>query len=496
MDLQKISESLHPLERKVFPTLKNSSNLEEIKANSKLSEVEVIRALQWLENKQLIKINKSFQNIVSLDENGKTYLERGLPERRFLNALKVNNSFNRIREIAKLDKEEFSVSLGVLKKKGIISLDKDRVKLIDKRYLEHDLDEEVFLKKVGKQILAFNQLVVKDKEILKELLKRRNLVKQEDVKSLNVELTSLGEKLTNFDFNETMIESLTPGLLKDGSWKNKKFRRYDVEINVPRVYPGKKHFINEAKKHAKQIWLEMGFKEMTGPIINPCFWNFDALFVAQDHPARDMQDTFFVKGSNSLDEITLMKKIKNIQEKSWKYKWSEQEAKKLVLRTHTTVLSARTLSKLKKEELPAKFFSIGRNYRNEALDWSHIFEFNQTDGIVIDPNANFRHLLGYLKEFFKKMGHDKIRFRPGHFPYTEPSVEIEVYLPERKTWMELGGAGIFRPEVVVPLLGENIPVLAWGPGFDRIVTQYYQIKDIRDLYKNDLKQLKEMKVWI
>ena len=497
MDLQTIADSLHPLERKVFPTLKDNSTLEEIKSVSGLSGVEIVRALQWLENKKLVKLKKSSKKIISLDKNGKVYFDNGLPERRFLNALEASNSLDKIRKVAKLDNEEFNISLGLLKKRGVISLEKGKVELNDKKFLEREFDEEALIKKFGKKILSLKQLNSKEVDVLKELIKRKDIIKEEDVKLLDVQLTSVGEKLINFDLtSKNMIESLTPALLRTGSWKGKKFRRYDVKINVPKIYPGKRHFVNEAKRHAKQIWLEMGFKEMTGPIINPSFWNFDALFVAQDHPTRDMQDTFFVRGKGKLPDNKLVKNVKTSHEKNWKYKWDEKLAKELVLRTHTTVLSAKTLSEIKKTDLPAKFFSIGRNYRNETLDWSHLFEFNHTDGIVIDPDANFKHLLGYLKEFFSKMGHDKIRFRPGYFPYTEPSVEIDVYVPERKTWMELGGAGIFRPEMVVPLLGENVPVLAWGPGFDRIITKYYQIKDIRDLYKNDIKQLREMKAWI
>ena len=143
-----------------------------------------------------------------------------------------------------------------------------------------------------------------------------------------------------------------------------------------------------------------------------------------------------------------------------------------------------------------KYFAIGKCFRNETLDWSHEFEFNQTEGIVIDKNANFLHLLGYLKEFFKKMGFQDIRFVPSYFPYTEPSLEIYGYMKEKKQWIEIGGAGMFRPEVIIPLLGEYIPVLAWGPGFDRTLMNYYSIEDLRDLYKNDLNQLRKMKVWL
>ena len=150
---------------------------------------------------------------------------------------------------------------------------------------------------------------------------------------------------------------------------------------------------------------------------------------------------------------------------------------------------------MKNKEFPAKYFALGKCFRNETIDWSHGFEFNQTEGIVVDEDANFRQLLGYLIEFFKKMGYKKIRIRPGYFPYTEPSLEIDVYYPKHKKWIELGGAGMFRPEVTIPLFGRHIPVLAWGPGFDRIIMEFFKIHDLRDMYKNDLNALREMKIW-
>ena len=248
----------------------------------------------------------------------------------------------------------------------------------------------------------------------------------------------------------------------------------------------------------------MGFKEMTGTYVNTSFWNFDALFTAQDHPVRELQDTFFVGSpkEGSLPSKSLIAKVKKAHESGtsgrigWRYSWDPAPAKANVLRTHTTVLSAQVIAKLRSSDIPAKYFALGRCFRNETMDWSHLFEFNQTEGIVIDPNANFRHLLGYLKQFFNQMGFPKARFRPAHFPYTEPSVEIDVWHPLHEKWVELGGAGIFRPEVVEPLFGKFIPVLAWGPGFDRIILEYFNITDIRDLYKNDLKQLREIKYWL
>jgi len=215
-----------------------------------------------------------------------------------------------------------------------------------------------------------------------------------------------------------------------------------------------------------------------------------------------MQDTFFIEKETELPDKKIVKKVKQAHEKGvdkskgWRYDWNEQEAKKLVLRTHTTCLSAQTLAKLNEKELPQKFFAIGKCFRNETVDWSHGFEFNQTEGIVVDKNANFKHLLGYLKQFFRKMGFEKIRFTPAYFPYTEPSVEISAWHQEKKVWLELGGAGIFRPEVTESLFGKPIPVLAWGPGFDRILIDYYKIKDLRELYKNDINQLRKMKFWM
>ena len=179
----------------------------------------------------------------------------------------------------------------------------------------------------------------------------------------------------------------------------------------------------------------MGFKEMTGNLIQSGFWNFDALFTPQDHPVREMQDTFFIKNKTAkLPDKELVNQVKAAHEgkikgsKGWQYDWKEEDAKKVVLRTHTTCLSAQTLEKIQKnKEFPAKYFALGKCFRNETVDWSHNFEFNQTEGIVVDKDANFQHLLGYLKSFLNKMGFEKVRFRPHFFPYTEPSVEADVY---------------------------------------------------------------------
>jgi phenylalanyl-tRNA synthetase alpha chain len=215
-----------------------------------------------------------------------------------------------------------------------------------------------------------------------------------------------------------------------------------------------------------------------------------------------MQDTFFIDKLGELPDKKIVQKVKDTHEKGidgskgWGYNWNENDARKFCLRTHTTCLSANVVSNLKKEDLPKKYFSLGKCFRNETVDWSHGFEFYQSEGIVVAEGVTLRHLFGYLKQFYSKMGFEKIRFRPAYFPYTEPSVEIDVWHPEKRVWLELGGAGIFRPEISVTLLGEAIPILAWGQGFDRIIMDYYGIKDLRELYKNDIDQLRKMKGWL
>ena len=495
MDLKVLAESLHPLERKVLPYIFKCKSLKEIQKNSGLQEIEVSRALQWLENKNVVKVSKNNFELIELDKNGKKYWKEGLPEKQFLKAIsKKDLSLEEISSKTGLSRQELNISLGMLKKNSAVILGKKlKITKAGEKFLKTKTNEEKYLEKLPLQKENLNS---EDKQTLNYLLKRTELVKVSIRKEKYLEPTAMGKKLSKLKLNSKLVENLNSSMLKTGNWKGKKFRRYDVEINVPKIHPGKRHFVNEAKKHAKQVWMDMGFKEMKGPIVNSSFWNFDSLFVPQDHPAREMQDTFFLKAKSKLTNKKVVNKVKKEHENVWGYKWDEEIAKKSVLRTHTTVLSARTIAALKESDLPVKYFAIGRNYRNEAVDWSHLFEFNQSEGIVVDPNANFRQLLGYLKEFFGKMGYEKVRFRPAYFPYTEPSVEIDVYVPEKKTWIELGGAGVFRPEVVKPLLGKDVPVLAWGPGFDRVLMNYYGIKDIRDLYRNDIKQLREMKTWI
>ena len=239
----------------------------------------------------------------------------------------------------------------------------------------------------------------------------------------------------------------------------------------------------------------MGFTEIEGDYVESAFWNMDALFIPQDHPARELQDTFYLSEPASFvinDEET-MDRVKAIHEDGgetdsvgWGSDWSREVAQQALLRTHTTVGTIRYLSE--HSEPPIRVFSVGRVFRREALDATHLPEFTQVEGIIVEPEANFGMLIGVLKEFYRRMGFPDVRVRPAYFPYTEPSMEVEVKFGD--SWLELGGSGIFRPEVTAPF-GIDCPVLAWGLGLERLAMLRLGIKDIRMLYQSDLQWLKE-----
>ncbi len=502
IEKQKIAESLSPHERKILPYLEEG--ISDICQKTNLDRVAVLRALEYLQNKGLINLVVTRKKIVDVGVNGALYRKKGLPERRLLNIVAERRivSLEDAQKESELSDDEFKASLGALKRKAMIDLKNGKLVLsasseeISKKTLE-----ELFLEDLP---LAYDELGPEQKFALKILEGRKNIIDYSEEKETKIEILDLGKSLIKDGIKVgEMIEQISPEILKkEQNWKGKKFRRYDLTVPVSRVYGGKRHFVNQAIDYGRKLWTEMGFEEMKGDMVQTSFWNFDALFTAQDHPVREMQDTFFLNLKGELPDKKLVKAVKDSHEKGvagskgWKYNWNEEEAKRLVLRTHTTSLSAHTLAGLKPEDLPAKFFAIGINFRNETIDWCHGFEFLQTEGIVVDPNANFRNLLGYLKQLAKKMGFEKVRFRPSYFPYTEPSVEGDVWNEDRKEWVEVFAAGILRPEVVEPLLGKSIPVLAWGPGFGRMIMGYYDIKDLRDLYKNDLTQLRNIKGWV
>ena len=361
MEIKKIIDGLHPLERKVLPILKEISSFEKIAEKTGLQKVEVMRAFQWLQNKKLISINQKLQEQINLDENGLKYKEKGLPEIKFLKAAAHGpTSLETIQKQVHLDKQELNIRLGILKSKKAIEIKKkDNELIVSKTKIGEKLSgetwkEEIFLQKNFP--IYFSELKVEEEETFESLKRRKKILKINIIKLINAEPTETGKKIIEHGIIEKdVLDRLTPESLKSGEWKKRKLRSYDVRINVPNIYGGKRHFVNQAIDYIKKIWLDMGFKEMTGNMVQTSFWELDALFVPKDHPYRDMQDTFYIKDprfGKLPKELT--KRVKEVHEsgwttgsKGWQYKWSEHIGKENLLRTHTTVLSAQIISKLK-----------------------------------------------------------------------------------------------------------------------------------------------------
>ncbi|UCH71602.1 MAG: phenylalanine--tRNA ligase subunit alpha, partial [Thermoplasmatales archaeon] len=328
------------------------------------------------------------------------------------------------------------------------------------------------------------------------LLSRKNIIKEKEVITSIIVLTENGKKILKKGLKlEQEISQITSDIIGTGGWKNKSIRPYDINAFAPAVYGGKAHPMIDLISKIRQIFLEMGFEEIEGDFVESCFWNMDMLFIPQDHPAREMQDTLYCKKPSkiSISEKKLIEIIAKIHEDGgktgstgWGYKFSKAEGERALLRTHTTVNTIRYL--YNNPDPPCKVFSIGRVFRKENIDSTHLPEFYQIEGIIHEEGANFKQLVGVLKEFYKRIGFEKVRCRPGYFPYTEPSMEVDVFWNNQ--WMELGGSGIFRPEVTEPI-GVKNPVLAWGLGLERLAMLKFGLDDIRELYISDLDWLRK-----
>lgn len=431
-----------------------------------------------IKSSKMVIMRKEEKRRYYLTEEGKKYLKEGLPEKKLAELAERTGSLKI--EDARENIENFSIALSWAKRNQWIRIDGGFIKPLHKPDSSH-----------ANALSMIEQGKDADESIIKELIGRR-LVEEEK----ETELVRAREQIKGGE-----IAKLTSELIKTGLWREAKLRHYNVEARGMASYPGKRHVLSVYMEKVRRIFFDMGFCETEGPMVESSFWNFDALYQPQDHPARDMADTFYMKvpSESRLPKKEIVEKVSSSHSSGgktgssgWQYEWKPEIAKKPVLRTHTTAVSARMLSQAK---LPAKIFCIGRVFRNETIDYKHLAEFTQVEGIVADDSVNFRDLLGYLREFYSGMGFEKIRFRPAYFPYTEMSVEPEIFFEERGEWMEMGGAGIFRPEVTEPL-GIKCPVLAWGLSLERPIMLKLGMNDIRNFYyRNDLEFLRKVNAW-
>ncbi len=501
MDIEKIVKELSQNEKKVLLALKKlngkGSPKEIVKTGDFSLDVEVSNAASWLQSKKLVVMENSIKTVYSLGREGKRFIEKGLPEKRALKVLSEKKGTMSLHALSSvLDPNEIPVAIGWLKTNGWATIRKEKDTIIEmtdtgKAALSEMTTEEKLL-----HLLHEHPEQEIEKNTIRPLVSRKNVIKEKELITSTISLTEQGKKILEKGIElQEEISQITSSIIKNNEWKEKTIRPYDIHAFAPAFYGGKPHPLVKLISEIRQIFVEMGFQEIQGDYVESCFWNMDVLFIPQDHPAREMQDTFYCKVPSKLpiQEQNLLKEIAHVHETGgstgstgWGYTFSKTEGERALLRTHTTVNTIRYL--YNHPVPPCKVFSLERVFRKEDIDTTHLPEFYQIEGIIYEQNANFRQLIGILKEFYRRMGFEKIRFRPGYFPYTEPSMEVEVLWNGK--WMELGGSGIFRPEVTEPI-GIKTPVLAWGLGLERLAMLRFGLSDIRSLYISDLDWLRK-----
>jgi len=458
----------------------------------------VVSILNSLAGRGIVKLETREMTSYILTDEGKEYAREGLPESRLIKAiidLGGTASLDEAVTRSGMSHKAKGIAMIWARRNGWVTISKQ--------------DGGTFLSltsnNIHSPVTQALELIAEDKEksyqiddsVLQQLIER-NLVSEVIKKSVETEIS-----LEYMDRTEELlvdssgdIGDLTSEILVSGAWKGKSFRPYNVGIEPIYANYGKKHPYAEFNDWLREIMVGLGFTEWFGPYVETEFWGHDTLFVPQDHVAREVQDQFRVAAPYDHGHILDLKyyeAVKKVHEnggdtgsKGWDWPYSKEIATRLCLRPHTTPVSMRYL--YEHRESPQKMFIIDRNFRSETLSATHAQEFDQCEGIIMDKGLTLRDLLGYLTTICKAVGIEKLKFKPGQFPFTEPSVET-FGKHDKLGWIELGGSGIFRPEVTHPL-GIKETVLAWGIGAGRLYMASMDIIDIRELFSQDLNWLR------
>ncbi len=452
-----MSRVLHDIEKKIIREMQDSaaSTPEKLGQRTGLSADQVRRGVEWLRLKGLVTVDETVEVAVSLGKNGLDALENGLPERRLLDL--VRGGAQKIADLQEQLGSLFGPAMGAAKRSGWVQAAGGEVSLA--RYPGR-LSTEHVLEHIGRG--AVRPDTMPDPGSYSLLRGRPDYIVESIIKSRTVRLA---------DSARGIDPDISGGM--------------DVEAEVPPSFAARRHPLKETIGEIREVFVTLGFSEITGSLSQPSFWNFDALFTPQDHPAREMQDTFYLDGP-SAGRVATAQQVSNVSashRRGWRYRWDAGEARRMVLRTHTTCVTIRHLAESRPEE--ARVFSLGRVFRNEKASYKHLAEFHQVEGVLVGAGSTLRDLMGIQREFYRRIGITKVKFWPTFFPYTEPSLQTMVYNERLGRWVELFGMGIFRPEVTRPL-GITRPVLAWGGGIERIAMLRYGLDDVRELYNNDL----------
>lgn len=517
-------DSLHPLEIKVLlsmgPAPNGTVSQEQLAQDASLEPSQLSMAMEWLLAKGLISVKaETVTQVVSLTKVGELFFETSSPIERVLSAARDAGQTGRRLTIQDIQAKEglepgdVSGAVGTLKKEGALLIVQGGCLEATGRPSQTADTLRTLLQELRAGPRELQTFPQSSRKVVQQHAVRRGNAHEpfriDERVSRSFALTDEGQAAVDQISQQGTgeeVSQLTPDLLKEGAWRTKRFRKYTINLRAPRIAAGKRHPYREFLDHVQRMLISMGFKEMRGELVESEFWNMDALFMPQFHPARDIHDVYFVKQPTHADRIepVYLERVKQAHENGgatgstgWGYGFDEERAKRLVLRSQGTAVSAHQLARMgdpsgKRGVTVGKYFSMARCFRYDQVDATHATDFFQVEGIVLGEDINFRSLLGLLNLFAREVAQAKeVKFVPAYFPFTEPSVELHVRHPQLG-WMELGGAGLFRPEVTIPL-GVHVPVIAWGLGLDRMAMVALGIHDIRDLFSADLEFIRTMR---
>ncbi len=512
MITETLLKSLHPLEVKTLSVLKSGESFHSQDLANQLDWKlgQANQAVSWLAGREcLAEVQRYTTLSYELTELGREYAEKGTPTERIL-VLLQNDGPKTMPEMSQalgLENKDIGSAFGSLAKQGVLSLDSEkRAQVADLTKAQGIQETRGLLDRAMKapgNILQSGDLSEGDQSIMDGLAKKRGassspfrVVEREVVLySLTDYGKEMAEALVRAGITGEELGALTPGMIKDGSWKTGTFRPYNYQVRPARIPLGRRNPYCEYLDWVKNKLTSLGFEEFDGPLVETEFWNSDALFMPQFHSARDIHDVYYVDEPRMAKEIEqpYLDRVAAAHEnggdtgsRGWEYTFDRNFTRRLILRSQGTVMSAKTLHTAK---VPGKYFGVLRCFRYDQVDATHLSDFYQTEGIVLGEDVNLRNLLGLLKMFAEEVaGATEVKYVPGYFPFTEPSVEVHIKHPVLG-WFELGGAGIFRPEVTKPM-GIDVPVLAWGLGIDRMALMHLGLNDLRELFSPNIENIR------
>ena len=512
MDAVSVAKTLHPLEVRILLKYDSGNEIDAQIVRNDLGyrEGQENQAFSWLLGKGLIEETaRSVSVFYEITPLGTEYAEKGSPEERIFSFLEGFGPA-RLPELAEklaLMQKSIGSAFGFLSKEAVLFMDEEKrafrkegATLPERIVMLRDL-----LKKAVEQsgILIESALDAKALAIVQSVAKKRGAgdapFRIAERERVTYRLTALAkevkEALIALGMTGEELGALTTAMLESGSWKSGNFRPYNIGVTPARAIPGRKNPYVEFLESVKDKLVSLGFEEFDGNMIETEFWNSDALFMPQFHSARDIHDVYYIdepKAAKFIEEPHLSNVAAahenggDTGSRGWNYHFDRDFTKRLILRSQGTVLSARQLPTAK---IPGKYFGIARCFRYDKVDATHLSDFYQTEGIVLGEEVNLRTLLGFLEMFAVEVaGAKEVKYVPGYFPFTEPSVEVHIKHPVLG-WFELGGSGILRPEVTKSL-GIDVPVLAWGIGIDRMALMALGLNDLRELFSPDLESVR------